>query len=75
MKSLFNDNFAYSRDAQEISDHTYEYSIAILKKFGETGYSPREIAAILHGTISAAESEYVLSAALEKRKKPPNKED
>ena len=68
-KSLFNEYEAFpSEDAQEISDRSYKFAKDLIQEFAAKGYSRREIGHIIAASVSVAESETVLRAALEKRR-------
>jgi hypothetical protein len=59
-KSLYKDD-KFSVDAMALDQEAYLMLRPLIKKYADLGYSIREIGGLLHGTVSALESEAVLS--------------
>ena len=60
MKSLFDENFRYTYEAEAISLSTSTACRYIMDGWAEYGYSPREIAHIMKWAISDLELEKLL---------------
>jgi hypothetical protein len=60
-KSLYTDNHRYTVQATELDDLGTGALKGIFNEFVERGYSPREIAHILHGSVTELEMTTVLN--------------
>jgi hypothetical protein len=54
-KSLFDENFRYTEDANTICDEVFHTIQRIMNKYAGLGYSPREISNLLIGEVRDAE--------------------
>ena len=60
MKSLYNKNYRYTSEAEAIDREAHNALKLIFKEWYKNGYSPREIAHIINGTVTDFELESVL---------------
>ena len=66
-KSLFNEYYAHTEDGKTLSEGAYSDIHRLFARYVELGYSPREIAAIVFGTVSVVESNFAIEHAMELR--------
>ena len=59
-KTLFDADFRYNEDGNAVAEVATEAIGGVMEKYVRRGFSPREIAAILHQIVVEAECDAVL---------------
>ena len=72
-KSLFNEYYAQTEDGQRVADEARACIHQVFLRYVQSGYSPREIAVIVFGTVGVIESEFAMSHAMELRQQKREK--
>lgn len=57
---MFDENFKYTKKAQDLDEETHNLLKKLFEQYRNVGYSPRDIAHVMVGTVHSLELEHVL---------------
>jgi hypothetical protein len=73
-KSLYTHDGSMNAQGLQLNDEVYGSLLGIIASFQKEGYGIREIIGLVHGTVSAMESEFILNMHAELNKEDEGRE-